>query len=248
MWNLLCICSTSSFGDKDASTWSTVLEFMFSIIIGVCGLAVNYIFLKKLREEKRNTPPTRKGNVIEPIMSWYCFIQMIYWPYSLFYFWITFNEIIAPEIFNGWLCQFRFIKLGRTTIAYNSLFVAIIRYLYIVHHQKANQWSFKKVGRLFQVASVAIPVLTETVAVFTNSYSEFTTQPTFAECIALHQGLNDTDEMIIPKPPLVAWTMTYLPELLVNGISDTYYCITGIVLSNIIEGPLYFRIHQNISR
>ena len=83
-----------TFVDDSVSTLSTVLDFVFSVLISVCGVIVNYRFRKKLKEEKRNTPPGRKGNVIEPIMSWYCILQMIFWPYELLLLWMGFNGVI----------------------------------------------------------------------------------------------------------------------------------------------------------
>jgi hypothetical protein len=161
------------------------------------------------------------------------------------------NEIIQSEQMNGWWCNAMLaigVRFGRMIVAYNSLFVAIIRYVYIVHGQKSNQWEFGKVGRLFQIASIAIPVAIECVGVFTNSYQEYTHQPAFNECIASYRGLNNTVGMAISRPSSVEWTMLYLPESLVLGIYYAYTSITVIVLLNVTEGVLYLRIQQSISR
>jgi hypothetical protein len=251
MPDTFCTCIYSTYTDNPVSNWSTVLEFIFSIFIGICGVTGNYKFLKKLREEKRNTPYNRKGNVIEPIMRWFGVVQMIYWPYRLLFFWIWKNEIIPSEHMNGWWCNAMIqigVKFGRTIVAYNSLFVAMIRYVYIVHRQKANQWEFEKVGRYFQIASIAIPVAIECVGVFINPYEQYTNQTGFNECVAFYRGLNTTVGMAISRPSSVEWTMNYVPETLVLGVYYAYMSITGVVFLNITEGMLYFRIHQSISR
>jgi hypothetical protein len=251
MTDIGCTCIYSSFTDKPVSNWSTVLEFVFSVVIGICGVTVNYKFLKKLQEEKKNTPIHRKGNVIGPIMRWFCIDQMIYWPYHLFLFWITLNNIIPPEHMNGWWCNAMMqigIKFGRMIIGYNSLFTAIIRYIYICHHKKSNQWEFEKVGRRFQIASIAIPIAMESVGVFTNSYSGLANFNEFNECVASYLGLNSTVGMDIPKPSSVEWTMQYLPESLVLGIFYVYFFITVVISLNLTEAVLYFRINQSISR
>jgi len=151
---------------------------------------------------------------------------------------------------NGWWCTAttQIIKFGRMIIGYNSLLVALIRYIYIVHHKKSNQWNFQKVGRLFKAASVVVPIMMESVGVFTNSYPEYTTQPTFNECIAFHQGLNNSDVIDIPRPAPVKWTMNYIPESVVLGIYYVYAAISVVVLLNVTEGFFYVRIHQSISR
>ena len=135
------------------SVFTTVLEFLFSIIVCVCGLTVNYIFMRKLEEEKRNVPLGRKGNVIEPIMRWFLKFQMIYWPYHLTFFWMIHeNHIIPSDNMTGWWCNVIAqigIKFGRLIIAYNSTFIALVRYLYIVHHNRVDKWNYEKVRKWF---------------------------------------------------------------------------------------------------
>jgi hypothetical protein len=254
MPDIFCTCLYTTFVGKSVSNLSTVLEFLFSAIIAVSGITLNCEFLKKLREEKKKTPLNRKGNVIEPIMRWFCVVQIIYWPYHLLFFWIMFNEIIPSEQMNGWWCNATMqiaVKFGRMIVSYNSLFIAIIRYIYIVHHQKSNQWEFEKVGRFFQIASIAVPIAMESVGVLTNYTPvdpEYTTQRTFTECIDFYQGLNSTNGINISKPSSVEWTLNYVPESVVLGIYYAYNFITAVVFLNLIEGFCYIRIHQTISR
>ena len=169
MPDIFCTCLYTTFVGKSVSNLSTVLEFLFSAIIAVSGITLNCEFLKKLREEKKKTPLNRKGNVIEPIMRWFCVVQIIYWPYHLLFFRTIHNEIIPSEQMNGWWCNATMqigVRFGRMIVGYNSLFVALIRYIYIVHHQKSNQWEFEKVGRLFQIASIAVPIAMESTVYF----------------------------------------------------------------------------------
>ena len=251
MPDVFCTCIYTSFVEKPSSNWTTMLEFLFSFLIVVCGVIINHNFLKKLREEKIKTPLNRKGNVIEPIMRWFCVVQIIYWPCHLLFFWNMYNEIIPPEQMNGWWCNAMMqigVKFGRMIVAYNSLFVALIRYIYIVHHQKSNQWEFEKVGRLFQTASIAVPIAMESVGVFVNSYAEYTTQPTFNECISFYRGLNNTNVIDIPKPSSVEWTMNFIPESVVHVVYYAYISVTAVVYLNVTEAFCYIRIHQSISR
>ena len=251
MHDIICACLYKTFIDKPVSTLSMTLELICSIIIGCCGVTVNYKFAKKLQIERKNTPLGRKGNVIEPIMRWFCFLQMIYWPYHLLYFWINNNEIIPSEKMKGWWCRILFstIKIGRMTIAYNSFFVALIRYLYIVHYKASNQWRYENVGRLFQISSIAIPITMEITGLFTYANTEYLRAiPNFESCITTYHGLNNTIGMKIPRIFAVEWTMTYLPESVVLGISYIYLSITAVIALNVIEGFLYIRIHRCISR
>ena len=245
-----CTCLYKIFIDESGSTLSTVLEFLFSIILVVCGVTLNYRFLKNLQTEKRNTPLGRKGNVIEPIMRWFCVIQMIYWPYHLSFFWIESNEIIPVEYMNGWWCNvcFGVIKFGRVCIAFNSIFVALIRYIYIIYQKKSNQWEFENVGRSFQIASVAVPIVIETIGLFTYPYKEIQNKDTFKQCIAVYQGHNNTDNVEIQTPYLLEWTLMAFPEWMVLTGYYIYSTAFFAVGSNAIEGILYFQIFRSINK
>ena len=170
---IVCTCLYNSLVDTPVSLWSTIVEFLLSVIIVVCGETINYRFKSKLVEEKRKVLLGRKGNVIEPIMNSFCKMQMIYWPYQILYFWISTNQIIPVEYMNGWWCPVATytMRFGRIFIAYNSIFVVLIRYMYIVHYSKSSLWEFSKVGRYFRIASIAIPVIMETIGSFCLLYT-----------------------------------------------------------------------------
>ena len=248
---IVCQCVYKTFVDQSVTLSTTVLDFLLSIIIGVSGIMINYTFLKKLREEKRNTPLGRKGNVIEPIMRWFGWLQIFYWPYHLAFFFLGFNGIIPVEYMNGWWCNVSTqvgIKFGRVCIAYNSFFVALIRYIYIVHNQKANQWEFENVGKIFRVSSIAIPIGIETIGLFVHPNLHYQEQVGFKECVADHLSLNTTENMQIPAIYPLAWTLELIPELYINIMNGIYEVVLVVIYSNAVECFLYFQIHRSIQR
>ena len=254
MPDIYCACINKSYINIPVSFWSTILEFVFSLMIVVCGEIINYRFMKKLKEEKRRTPIGRKGNVIEPIMRWYCKLQIIYWPYRLLSTWICFNEIIPFEYMNGWWCSVAILvvlKTGRMCIGWNSAFVALIRYMYIVHRQKLNQWEFTKIGSYFRISSIYIPVGIETVGLFVTSYPEHkitVEQEVFKSCVASLQGHNTTVNIQSPEPYFRALTLQVVPEWIILGVYSLYACLTVTVFINVIDGFLYFQIYRSIKR
>ena len=251
MANRFTTCFYKSFIDKPVSTWSTVLEFLFSFVISIFGVTLNYRFSTKLQEERRNRPIGRRGNVVEPVMRWYCILQIFFWPYELLWLWINFNEIIPTDQLPSWLggMLYQIMIFGRRILAYNSLFVALVRYVYIVHQQKANQWDFENTGKRFQIASIAIPVAMQTIGVFVDPLTLFTeSSDQFSECIAFYQGLNGTDNVVIPRPATLELTLHYLPAPLVLLIYYIYETISITVGFNIIEVFLYYQIFQSVNR
>ena len=239
--------------DDSRSTLTTSLEFLFSAIIGICGVKINYRFIQELKEEKRNTPLGRKGNVIEPIMRWFLWFQIIYWPYNIFLYWISVNEIIPSKDMYEWqsICFWNIgLELGRLIINFNSLFVALIRYIYIVHGEKSNLLDFKRVGKWMALSSFVIPTALQTVLILTNDFKEFpySVMTRFQECINYHQNASNTHNSNLSKPIMVAWTLHYLPQGVVRFTYYTCYTIWLVVKFSAVEGFLYLKMYQNIKR
>ena len=220
-----------------SDTLPTVLEFLVSFVISICGFSLNYNFFKKLKLERRNKPLGRKGNVIEPIMRWFSVIQIVFWPYMLLMY-SRVGGIIIGDTMLPLLCPFYVwsIILGRTIIAYNSLFVALTRYLYIVHERKANQWDFEKVGRRFQIASLSTPTLH--IVLFSLTMRKRGSDgviPNTSHCSKL-------------TSLLINLTSKFIPDPFANGIAIICAALMMFVYLNIIEIFLYIRIFQTIKR
>ena len=84
---------------------------------------------------------------------------MFYSPIYFLFYWMRANGVLPLDI-PSWLCMAMSdtVHLGRIVTSFNSLFVVIVRYIYIVHDGKANQWHFERVGRRFQIASMVVPL------------------------------------------------------------------------------------------
>ena len=250
-----CACIYKLFADGQGSIWTTALEFLVSVIIGICGVTVNYQFIMKLAEEKKNTLLHRKGNVIEPIMYWFLRFQIFYWPYHLLFFWMMFNDIIPSKFMTGWWCNVMFqigIKFGRMYIAYNSLFVALIRYLYIVHHRKVDKWDYEKVRKWFSILSITVPILIEVIGTLTIQDKFFVDQEKYQACVADYQMQNSTkpDETtaLHHKHFLIGWSMNVFSKSMIRVLHYIYNCITIVVALNIAECFLYLSINRCIKR
>ena len=214
----------------------TVFEFVLSFIISICGVFLHYKFLKKLKTERRNKPIGRKGNVIEPIMRWFIVLQMVFWPYEL----LMFSQAVGIANLSSLtpsLCPFYYwsVLLGRAIVAYNSLFVAILRYVYIVHERKANQWDFESVGKRFQIASILIPIIHMIIL-------GLTMRPKYL--------LSDGDVNICSHmtPVLITVTEKFVSEPLAETIAIISGILVTFVYLNLVEGYLYIKIFQSIKR
>ena len=251
MPDIVCTCIYEAYIDEPMSIWTTVLDFVFSSIIAVVAVNVNYKFLKHLQEEKRSRPIGRKGNVIEPVMQLFCKFQIIYWPYYLLYFWIHLNGIVPSSLMNGWWCNVIMqitIKFGRNYIGWISFFVALIRYIYIVHRETSNQWDYERVGKLLKIMSVVLPTASDSIATFVNPYKQYQKGEKFKNCISDYLGSNNTIDMTTIHGYPYAWTLQYIPENIMLGIYYTLVVVSVIVVLQLAEGFFYLSIYRTIKR
>ena len=247
-----CICLVHLITMKDTNIVLSVSELLFISIIIIIGVVVNSIYRRKLFDERKNMPIGRKGNVIEPVMSLFCVLQIVYWPYTLINIWLTRNAIISSESMPLWLCHVRWLvqKAGRICLGYNSLFVAFIRYIHIVHLEKSNQWNYENVARRFKIASVGFPIAMEVWGYFFHGYSQFKDLPQFKDCLATSPDANLSAgalETLIPSAS-ARWTRNYLPDYIADVMSFAYVAVSVAGAMNIIEAFLYLAIFRNMKR
>ena len=248
-----CICFYKFLIAESITPLTTMLEFLFLTVVITCGVIVNLRFRNKLQEEKRSMPIERRGNLIEPVMSWYCILQILFWPYDLVFLWISTNEIIPSETLPSWLCHllFQAMKTGRMCVAYNSLFVSLIRYVFIVQYQRSNQWNYKKVSNFFKIASITFPIMMEILSYFavTNRFLDVQQVPKLKDCIASTQSLNSTTQSeILAYSDVVDWTMQQLPISFVMAVSYMYEIVSTVVWMNVMEAFLYLSIFRFMKR
>ena len=245
MQDINCMCVYRVFVNEKVTTLSTTLDFLITLVIIISGLILNKIYRKKLREEKRSRLPGRKGNVIEPIMSSYLILGTIFWPFEMTYLWINAHEIMPADWFrNCWLLHIPWdiIRVGRMIIVYNSFFAGMIRYLYIVHQQKSNQWDFLRVGRLFKIASFAVPMALEVIRKLSEEdFPGFKSTGRFQECMDFHGEVKKI-------PVTVAFAKQIFSSPLVHVMNYIYMTCTIVVGSNITEAYFYVKIFQTIER
>ena len=253
-----CQCTLLGFWYNPSSNVTITLEFLGICLIAITGVIVNYRFRKKLKEQKRLRAPGRKGNVIEPLMSLCCLVLMFGAPYCQLVHWQYANEIIPFNSIPEWLCSLlmtleRFISF---CVVYNSLFVASIRYCYIVHQQKSNNWDFDKVGRRFQLASILVPLGMEIIYFSTNTKNIYQTsnaiqmgRQKFESCNASFTHLNATLGATTPDfPNLSKFIQPHISNEILLIAHYAYVAITAVVSLNLIELFLYIKIFRCIKR
>ena len=254
----VCLCTHIGFWNNPSSAFVATIEFLVICLICSMCVMVNYKFRKKLKEEKKNRPFGRKGNVIEPLMSCYCVILMFGTTYCQLIHWQFVNEIIPFHLISEWVCIV-LTTLERSVVSiilWNSLFIVLIRYVYIVHHQKSNTWEFDKVGKNFQLASIVIPTGMEIVHLCTNSRDMYLTENTLQMGMAKFEGCNNsftgTNSTINPTSSNKfipnQFGQTLFSHDVALAIYYFYVVVYAVITLNIVEGYLYIKIFRSIKR
>ena len=156
---------------------------------------------------------------------------------------------ILPLNMPSWLCTVMsdIVITGRIIASFNSFFIALIRYIYIVYDAKANQWHFERVGRVFQIASVIVPIFLTTLTIFTiDPFLILDRDKTFQKCPNVYNAtVHDSDVL---KSFRMWISNKYFPEEIVTTISLLSLAIILLVSSNVIEAILYTQIFRRMKR
>ena len=184
MIDLFSECSIKVFKNDSASFTSILIEFIVSTTIILSGILINYTFLKKLEKEKRSKTAGRKGNVIEPIMTGCCWVQMVFWPTRLAIAWVFHNEILKLEMMPIWTryLMLDMLMIGRVYLCFYSFFCAFMRYIYIVHYERVYHWDFEVVAGRMKLASLLIPSIVGTISLIAVGGFQFQGNEIFDLC------------------------------------------------------------------
>ena len=248
--DLFSNCIIVVFANKSATALSIILEFFFGVVVVFCGVKLNEVFLRRLRTEKLSKPIGRRGNIMEPLMKWFCRVQILFWPIKLLHEWTFLNEIIKFELMPIWLryCLLNGLLIGRTYIAFHSFFCAFIRYLYIVYYQTANQWDFQKVCKWFQFASIMIPILTGVASASVIGGTQISYHDSFNGCVTTAMGVNSTKEVDVTISIMASYFPGYFTTSFVRIIYYVYIVVWVVFGMNITEAFLYYSIFAYIER
>ena len=102
-----CICLAKAYAKQPSSYWEISFDIVSALVIVVCGVFLNYKLHKILKIQKKSRPFGRKGNVIEPIVGWFCLIQMVHWPYQLLLICGWLNNLIPLTVIPAWYALHR---------------------------------------------------------------------------------------------------------------------------------------------
>ena len=254
-----CYCMFHSGLGTATSTTSQASVIITTIVLVIIGSAINIKWIKNLEQEKRTTPIIRKGNVAYSIMSLYAMIQVLATPPLLLYCLVLQLGSIESNWHPPWLCYIgkAYSITFMTYHSFHSLCVAMVRYCFIVHENKVNDFGIQRTKDLFYYLSFVVPITIALGLETTNTSLLLIHTPPYRQCIESSyniSNMNNTDACSTDVPNEAYTTVVYhiltkvIPNELVDGITIFFMTMLVIVLSNLVEGCLYCMMFWHMKR
>ena len=223
-----------------------ISNLLISVIILIVGEYVHIQVLKFLRYQT---------SLVKEILQAFMYIQMLYWPITVFFQGST--KFIYPfrQIFGDWYCITGkiWVTYGMTVILFHSFIVGLTRYLFVVHNEKVLAFGKDRAKNMTFWTSILMPLVVTIWGVFTPRQTAGFSS--FNRCEGIHhdvfliennfgstakrnfcffENYNEDGHNI---PPIV------------KKVSCTLYSIVySIMASNLVEGLLYWRTVRHSNR
>ena len=127
-----------------------IVYFFIKATIVILGEYVHIQILKFLKHETC---------VVKDVLKTFLYLQMMYWPAKVVF--ETTTEFMYPlrTIIGKWYCDLGFLWLvfGMTLIVFHSFIVSLMRYTFVVHHQKTLKYGIEEMKNLFYWIAILVP-------------------------------------------------------------------------------------------
>ena len=237
-----------------------VLYIIFCLLVISLGIAIGIKLYNNVKNEEHNI----KGKVIQRIMKTYTMVQCVAWPFFLLFSLLVmfanrthFSES-HPLLMNTVKSIWRFsFTLTCSYVGFNSLIVAICRYVFIMIVTHNDSYTIKKLRDTFLVSSILVPIAVAILheATFPKHGSLMkgyapdsdTTVNNTVSNFSLHGNMSNTMSNttagIVPQSFVFIFVDTYFPNLIKTAMKIVSSFMKFAIFSNIFEGLIYLHIY-----
>ena len=185
----------------------------------------------------------------------YSIATLVYFAFYLPFFAVT-SEIpnLADRYTGEWFCYLAtfVITYGFTIITFNSLLIAIMKYVFIVRNEDVRIFGDEKALKLFFVINLCVPLFIATFACITRDFEGFASlNSCFGTTELVKQRYNTWDKNIekfflcnLNKEKEKAYNYSlYVVKQVACFIKSTVVCFTN---TNLPEAFFYYKIFQKM--
>ena len=232
----------------NSQTIEVINYVIYSCVVITLGLMVN----KKLYRNVKNEEHLEKGKIIQKIVKNHTLAQCVAWPILILAgFTLKINkdvlDIIPPSVVGYLIIVIRiFNTFFATYSGFNSLVIALSRYICVVHEAFIDRFGVKKLRQFMITSSFGIPGLYCIVDQFVIPvehawYAHF--MPNYTNSID-EKGDNEINaEDYLHQSPFFLISDAYLPSSITFGLKFVRHFILILVYSNVLEGILYLHVY-----
>ena len=225
-----------------------LLYFCYCCITMTFGVILNQKLYKYVKDEEHK----EKGKIVQRILKTFALIQCIGWPVIMtFGFLLKLNTEVL-DVIPLPLVRFSiiFLRAIYTTInsyiGFNSLIIAITRYVFTIHNSIVQKIGIQKLRSIFISSSIIVPMvlayLNESIIPVEEVWSSIFI-PNYAYSAGGKLSLDNTTTISAISRPLLAFPDHSSLEYVKCVLQVIWFCMLVMTYSNIVEGFLYLRVY-----
>ena len=250
-----------------------VLYILYCLLVISLGISIGIKLYNNVKNEEHN----EKGKVIQRIIKTYTMVQCVAWPLLLLLLVLT---LVAnrthfsdshPSLMDTVKSIWRFLfTLTCSYVGFNSLIIAVCRYVFIVHVTHNESLTIKRIRNGFLTTSIMVPIAVAILHEATVPKQEsmmkgytLDSDPSnnnTAINLEFHGNLNNTTSNTIgvvaldcsnwnctagavPQSIVFMFVDTYFPSLIKTVMKVVTSFMKFAIFSNIFEGLIYLHIY-----
>ena len=223
-------------------------------LIMICGILVNWKFLNNMKDDDRERGPNSNGLLIRDIMGTHAKTQMIAWPTLWVIFWMLHVDVPFPDWLQPCFCYIKlFAYIFRIYFAFNSLAVAAMRYIFIVHNSCITSFGIIKTKTILYYGSLFVPLMIAIMSECTIDVPADLGGKAFDLC--QHSKHNDPMSSNFTgnasktfSSPIFILFHRYVPNNAVYLFGLFTKVCLWIIFGNLLEGVFFWKTFGYISR
>ena len=226
---------------------SANVDLIIYIIIFVLGTTINCKYLKDMKEDDRNRPLGTNPSLILPIMTTKTKMLIVWTPFYFFLYWFLNQGFDLPDWFRYALCYDQYISATvRFYFALNSLTIATMRYVFIVHNGKVLRMGKDFVKKMFYILHFVVPFLmgmlhacTLPVPLNVQNIAQKTCNGFYQESMNITCG--DSEGIRDECSPLLTFVQNYISTDVTKGVGTAVKILSLFMFTNVLDGIMYWK-------
>ena len=231
---------------------SSTFDLIISIVISLGGLSINWKLLKDMNEDDRRRPLGTSECLIKRVLTTYTKTMMVFAPFNLLFFWFLNQDYDLPMWLQYSLCYDQYISATfRIYVIFHSLVIATMRYTFIVHRERVMAYEREKIKKMFYYGSIIIPVLMGLINACSFQQPKHIHNLAQSKCVEYYlKTLNitalDSNSVSDFGSPILTFVHIYIPTEITNIVKRVLIFLVITIMSNVVDGVLYWKIFKVI--